>query len=156
LNTIKNSEMWLKKYHPSIQTRTSFDFFPFDSDDISLGLLDAILMGVAIVTTRRFPATLGIKTRDPVPGFSIWHYWIPGPGFWCYRDHWYYLLPLAINESDAMHIVIASLIDLLCTEYWPVILNVGQLVPWTTGTIYYAIFDIDGQLGPSSYVKVDN
>ena len=25
---------------------------------------------------------------DPVPGFSIWYFWIPGPGFWCYRDHW--------------------------------------------------------------------
>jgi len=51
---------------------------------------------------------------DSVPSLTIWHYWIPGPGFdvivitdiICF-------LPLAINDSDAMCYVIASLIDLL-------------------------------------------
>jgi len=33
----------------------------------------------------------GRDRPEPVPGFSIWHFWIPGPGFWCYRDQWYYL-----------------------------------------------------------------
>ena len=38
----------------------------------------------------RDPGSAGIGW-DPVPGFSIWHNWIPGPRFWCYRVYWYYL-----------------------------------------------------------------
>ena len=37
------------------------------------------------------PGLVGIGW-DPVPGFSIWHVCIPGPGFWCYRDYRYLFL----------------------------------------------------------------
>jgi len=70
--------------------------------------------GGGATKTRDRMGLVGID-RDPVPDFSIWHFWIPGPGFLCYRDHLYYLgvLPVAINESDAMYIAISRQIDLL-------------------------------------------
>jgi len=43
-------------------------------------------------TKTRYQGPLIDRTcRDPVLEFSIWHFWNPGPRFWCYRDHWYYL-----------------------------------------------------------------
>ena len=56
--------------------------------------------------------------RDPVPGFSIWHFWIPVPGFdviaitdlICFS-------PLAMNDRERMCIVLAGLIDLLQSIY---------------------------------------
>jgi len=33
--------------------------------------------------------TLSIRGRGPVSGFRIWHSWILGLGFRCYRDHLY-------------------------------------------------------------------
>jgi len=54
---------------------------------------------------------VGIR-RDPVPGFSIWHCWVPGFDVIAITDIICFL-PLAINDSDAMCIAISHLIDLL-------------------------------------------
>jgi len=41
--------------------------------------------------------------RDPVPGFSIWHYWIPVPIFDVIAiTDTICFMPLAINNCDAM------------------------------------------------------
>jgi len=50
-------------------------------------LLDGNGRVVGATKTRDRMGLAGIGW-DPVPGLSIWHFWIPCPGFWCYRDHW--------------------------------------------------------------------
>jgi len=53
---------------------------------------------------------------DPVPGFSIWQFWIPGFDVIAITDLIYFS-PLAMNDRERMCIVLAGLIDLLQSIY---------------------------------------
>ena len=48
------------------------------SQDTPIASAKARYLGASI--TRDRMGLVGIGS-DPVPGFSIWHFWIPGPGF---------------------------------------------------------------------------